>query len=53
MEPGQTLADVMAYRDPLYRRYADLIVDCSGSQPLAQTVHLVLQRLKEEGIPRL
>ena len=53
MEPGQTLADVMAYRDPLYRRYADLIVDCSGSQPLAQTVQLVLQRLKKEGIPRL
>ena len=28
MEPGQTLADVLAYRDPLYRKYADLVVDC-------------------------
>ena len=32
MEPGQTLADVMAYRAPLYEQYADLIVDCPSGR---------------------
>lgn len=52
MEPGQTLADVLAYRDPLYRRYADLVVDCPPEQPLDQTVQLVRTALKERGLPR-
>ena len=47
MEKGQTLADVMAFRAPLYEKYADLIVDCSGNQPLAQTAQTVLERLRE------
>ena len=47
MEKGQTLADVMAIRAPLYQQYADLVVDCSGNQPLAQTAQTVLERLKE------
>ena len=50
MEPGQTLADVMAYRAPLYRKYADLVIDSSEGQSLAETAHLVLTRLKEQGL---
>lgn len=49
MEPGQTLADVLAYRDPLYRKYADLIVDCPPGQELAQTAQTVRERLSEFG----
>ena len=46
MGPGQTLADVLAFRDPLYRRYAELVVDCPPGQALEQTVPLVLQALE-------
>ena len=52
MEPGQTLADVLSFRDPLYRKYADLIVDCPQGQPLDQTVQLVRTALKECGLHR-
>lgn len=52
MEPGQTLADVLAYRDPLYRKYADLIVDCPPGQPLDQTVELVHTALMNSGLLR-
>lgn len=52
MEPGQTLADVLAYRDPLYRKYSDLTVDCPPGQPLDQTVQLVRATLRENGLPR-
>lgn len=45
MEPSQTLADVMAYRAPLYDKYADLVIDCGGGQTLAQTARQVLERL--------
>lgn len=45
MRPGQTLADVLAYRAPLYEQYADLIVDCSGEQPLALTAQKVLEQV--------
>ena len=44
MKPGETLADILAYRDPLYDKYADLVVDCGGGQTLAQTA----QRVREE-----
>ena len=47
MQPGQTLADVMAYRAPLYEKYADIIVDCGGNQPLAQTAQRVLEQVLE------
>ena len=47
MEPGQTLADVMAFRAPLYLRWADLIVDCPASQPLGETMLQVRRRLEE------
>lgn len=49
MEPGQTLADVMAFRQPLYCKYADLVVDCPPGQELAQTAQLVKERLREFG----
>ena len=45
MQPGQTLEDVMAYRTPLYEKYADLIVDCGGRQSLAQTAQQVLEQV--------
>ncbi len=47
MEPGQTLADVMAFRAPLYERYADLVIDCPPGQTLAQTAQITLERLNE------
>lgn len=50
MKPGQTLADVMAYRAPLYEKYADLIIDCSGGRSLAQTTQQVLSLLRERGL---
>ena len=45
MRPGQTLADVLAYRAPLYEKYADLVVDCSGEQPLDVTARKVLEQV--------
>ena len=45
MEPGQTLADVYAAREPLYQRYADLTVDVAEGNRLEQTVASVLQGL--------
>lgn len=45
MEPGQTLADVYAVREPLYRKYADLTVDVTGGNTLEQTVAAVVARL--------
>ena len=49
MEPGQTLADVMAFRDPLYRKYSDLTVDYPSGQELAQTAQAVREQLKALG----
>ena len=47
MEPGQTLADVMAFREPLYLKYADLTVPCPPGQDLAETAQRVRQLLKK------
>lgn len=52
MQPGQTLADVLAFRDPLYRRCADLVVECPPRQPLDQTVQLVRTALEKSGLLR-
>ena len=46
MEPGQTLADVYAAREPLYRKYADLTVDVLGQSSLEETVAAVLACLR-------
>ncbi len=40
MAPGETMADVYRYREPLYRRYAHLTVPAHG-QSLAETVEAV------------
>ena len=45
MAPGQTLADVYAIREPLYRKYADLTVDVTGQNTLEETVAAVLEQL--------
>lgn len=50
MEPGQTLADVMAYRAPLYDKYADLVVDCFPGQELGETVWTVRRLLRQRGM---
>lgn len=42
--PGQTLDALVAAREPLYRRYADFSVDCTGLNHEA-TVAAVLERL--------
>lgn len=44
MAPGQTIADVYRYREPLYRRYAHLTVPADG-QSLEETVEAVQQAL--------
>ena len=45
MAPGQTLADVFAQREPLYRKYADLTVEVVPGMGLEDTVAAVLQGL--------
>jgi shikimate kinase len=42
--PGQSLADLLAERDPLYRRFADLVVQC-GTQNHEEVVQAILDRL--------
>lgn len=46
LQPGQTLADVYAYRTPRYERYADLTVDADG-QSLVETIECVKRALRE------
>lgn len=47
MEPGQTLADVMNCRAPLYEQYADLILDVAPGQQLSQTTQAVFAQLEQ------
>ena len=42
MAPGQTLADVFAQREPLYRRYAGVTVEVRPGAGLEETVAAVL-----------
>ena len=46
MNPGESLTDVMAFRAPLYEKYADLIVDVLPDQELGDTMQQVLRCLK-------
>lgn len=46
MKPGQTLADVLAYRAPFYERCADLVIHCDGTQLLDDTVNQVLEQVR-------
>ena len=43
MKPGQTLADVLAYRAPFYESCADIVIDCKPEQLLDDTVEQVLE----------
>jgi len=47
MAPGQTLADLYAYRTPLYEGCADRTVDTAG-QTLEESVSAVLRALAED-----
>ena len=53
MERGQTLADVMARRAPLYEQYADHIVEIPSGQDLAGVVERVLALLDKEHKARI
>ena len=46
MKPGQTLADVMAYRAPYYEACADLVIPCPSGQLLEDTVKQVLEQVR-------
>lgn len=46
LEPGQTIADVYAYRMPLYERCAHITVSADG-QSLAETVYTVQKALAQ------
>ena len=50
MGPGQTLADVMAVRAPLYERYADLVFDCPGGVSLIETAQQLQKQLERAGL---
>ena len=39
---GQTLADLMQERTPLYERYADVTIDCEGRQ-----IREIVQMIRE------
>ncbi|MEG2097797.1 MAG: shikimate kinase [Pseudoflavonifractor sp.] len=45
LAPGQTLAELYAYRAPLYARYAHRTISCNG-QSLEETVAAVLKALR-------
>ena len=47
MAPAQSLAEVLAAREPLYRKWADLAVDCEGLTA-DQVVGKILARLEAE-----
>lgn len=49
MSPGQTLADVYAFRTPLYARWADWTVDAAG-RTLAETVAAVRALVNRENL---
>jgi shikimate kinase len=42
--PGQSFTDLFAERDALYRRYADIVVDCDG-RSMQQVLDRVVQLL--------
>lgn len=50
LEPGQTIADVYAYRTPLYERCAHITVSADG-QSLAETVYTVQKALAQRQWP--
>ncbi len=47
MEPGQSLAELMDHRAPLYEQFADFIVDSQPGQSLEDTVSQILALLNQ------
>ena len=45
LEAGQTLENLYTVRTPIYEAYADLIVDCGGNHPIAQTAQQVSRQV--------
>ncbi|MBN1669616.1 MAG: shikimate kinase [Kiritimatiellae bacterium] len=50
MAPGQTLEGLYEERQPLYRRYADLTVDCRGKTPDQVVTEAVAQLRERQGV---
>jgi len=48
MGPGQTLPQLFAEREPLYRKYADLTIDCAGCTH-EEIVGMMVRRLNRFG----
>ena len=46
LQPGQTLRDLYDERTPLYEKYADLIIDCSGKM-LRDVVAEIAEKYKK------
>lgn len=44
---GESLTDIFAEREPLYRKYADITVDCNGLTT-EQTVEAISEKLSEK-----
>lgn len=42
--PGQNLEDIYKKRQPLYEKYADIVLDCSGI-PIDETVNMIHEHL--------
>ena len=47
--PGQTLEHLFAEREPLYRRYADVTIDCSRKTH-EEAVHAIVRCVPAGGI---
>ncbi len=47
--PGQTLDDVWSYREPLYRKYADVIIDC-GRMEQTEIVSRIIENFNTKEI---
>ena len=45
---GETLGDMFAFREALYEKYADIIIDCDGFSP-AQTAQAIARAVRERG----
>ncbi len=47
MKDGETLDDILAIREPLYRGYADIVVDYRDGNSLEETADDICERLKK------
>ena len=48
IRPGQTLADLMQERIPLYEKYADITIDCEGRQ-IREIVQMIRKEIMHQG----